>query len=113
MYLFIEQKDITVKKMKRELHEKYKERAKVETVHPVIKRKFGGFLRSMNKINSRKEEIMKFLVYIIIRMVKIIKNYEKINFSKRNSTELSFGNIKGIMEMIISSSFTMHSLMVF
>ncbi|MGC8672367.1 MAG: hypothetical protein ACP5TO_02540 [Thermoplasmata archaeon] len=47
--------------MKRKLPEEYRERAKVETVHSVIKRRFGDFLRSMNKINSRKEEIMKFL----------------------------------------------------
>jgi len=61
--------------MKRKLHEEYRERVKVETVHSVIQRKSGDFLRSMNKINSRKEEIMKFLVYNITRMIRIIKNY--------------------------------------
>jgi hypothetical protein len=82
MYLFTEQEDITIKKMKRKLRDEYRERAKVETVHSVIKRRFGDFLRSMDKINSKKEEIMKFLVYNITRMIKITKNYEKLIFLK-------------------------------
>ncbi|MGC8716198.1 MAG: hypothetical protein ACP5R0_04820, partial [Thermoplasmata archaeon] len=69
-------------KMKRKLPEEYRERAKVETVHSVIKRRFGDFLRSMNKINSRKEEIMKFLVYNITRMARITKDYGKLIFLK-------------------------------
>ncbi len=68
--------------MKRKLPDEYRERAKVETVHSVIRRRFGDFLRLMDKINSRKEEIIKFLVYNITRIVKITKNYEKLIFLK-------------------------------
>jgi hypothetical protein len=46
------------KKMKKGLPKEYKQRTKIETVHYVIKRKFGDSIRSMNKINSRKEVIM-------------------------------------------------------
>jgi len=46
----------------------------------------------MNKINSRKEVIMKFLVYNIHRIIKENKNI--INyFLKRISTRLLFRNI--------------------
>jgi len=69
------------------LPKEYKQRTKIETVHYVIKRKFGDSIRSMNKINSRKEVIMKFLVYNIHRIIKENKNI--INyFLKRISTRL-------------------------
>ncbi len=66
--------------MKRKLPDEYRERVKVETVDSVIKRRFGDFLKSMNKINSRKETILKFIVYNITRMIRIIKNYKKLIF---------------------------------
>ena len=73
--------------MKKGLPNEYKQRTKIETVHYVIKRKFGDSIRSMNKINSRKEIIMKFLVYNIHRIIKENKNI--INyFLKRISTRL-------------------------
>jgi hypothetical protein len=68
--------------MKIKLRDEYREKAKVETVHSIIKRRFVDFLSSMDKINSRKKEIMKFLAYKITRMVKITKNYEKLIFIK-------------------------------
>ncbi|MGC8620186.1 MAG: transposase [Thermoplasmata archaeon] len=90
------------KKMKRKLPDEYRERAKVETVHSVIKRRFGDFLRSMDKINSRKEEIMKFLVYNITRIIKITKNYEKLIFQK--GFLLSSGLIYSIILFLRSST---------
>jgi len=45
--------------MKKGLPKEYKLRTKIETVHYVIKRRFGDSIMSMNKINSRKEIIMK------------------------------------------------------
>jgi len=68
--------------MKKKIPEEYWERVKVETVHSVIKRRFGDFLRLMNKINSMKEKIMKFLIYNITRMIRITKNSEKLIFLK-------------------------------
>jgi hypothetical protein len=59
----------------------------METVHYVIKRKFGNSIRSMNKINSRKEVIIKFLVYNIHRIIKENKNIIN-HFLKRISTRL-------------------------
>ena len=73
--------------MKKGLPKEYNQRTKIETVHYVIKRKFGNSIKSMNNINSRKEVIMKFLVYNIHRIIKENKNI--INyFLKRISTRL-------------------------
>ena len=52
--------------MKKGLPNEYKQRTKIETVNYVIKRRFGDSIRSMNKINSRKEIIMKFWYTIFI-----------------------------------------------
>ncbi|MGB9762653.1 MAG: hypothetical protein ACPLW7_01345 [Minisyncoccia bacterium] len=67
--------------MTKKLPDEYRERAKIKTVHSVIKRRFGDFLKSMDKINSGKEEIMKFLVNIT-KMVKITKNYNETEGGK-------------------------------
>jgi len=57
------------KRMKRHLPEEYNRRPKVETVHSVIKRKSGSFVRSRIPELSEKEIAMKIIAYNIRRIV--------------------------------------------
>ncbi len=57
------------KRMKRHLPEEYNRRPIVETVHSVIKRKSGSFVRSRIPELSEKEIAMKIIAYNIRRIV--------------------------------------------
>jgi len=57
------------KRMKRHLPEEYNRRPIVETVHSVIKRKSGSFVRSRIPELTEKEIAMKIIAYNIRRIV--------------------------------------------
>jgi len=71
--------------MKKHLPEEYKRRSIVETVHSVIKRKSGSFVRSRIPRLAEKEITLKIIAYNISRII-IISNSKFIIL--RFSTEL-------------------------
>jgi len=75
------------KRMKKHLPEEYKRRSIVETVHSVIKRKSGSFVRSRIPEVAEKEIALKIIAYNIRRAI-IISNSKFIFIIFRISTEL-------------------------
>jgi len=73
--------------MKRKLPEEYKRRAIVETVHSVLKRKSGSFVRSRISELAEKEIALKIIAYNIRRII-ILNNSIFILIIIRFSTEL-------------------------
>jgi len=73
--------------MKRHLPEEYKRRSIVETVHSVVKRKSGSFVRSRIPGLAEKEIALKIITYNIMRVI-IINNSIFIFVIIRFSTEL-------------------------
>ena len=73
--------------MKRHLSEEFKRRAIVETVHSVIKRKSGSFVRSKIPELAEKEIALKIIAYNIRRTI-LINNSIFILIIFRFSTEL-------------------------
>jgi len=76
------------KRMKRNLSEEYKRRSIVETVHSVIKRKSGSFVRSRIPEVAEKEIALKIIAYNIRRTI-ILNDSIFIFVIIRFSTELS------------------------
>jgi len=75
------------KRMKRHLPEEYKRRSIVETVHSVIKRESGSFVRSRIPGLAEKEIALKIITYNI-RRILILNNSKFIFIIFRFSTEL-------------------------
>jgi len=75
------------KRMKKHLPEEYKRRSIVETVHSVIKRESGSFVRSRIPELAEKEIALKIIVYNIKRTI-IISNSMFVFVIFRFSTEL-------------------------
>ena len=75
------------KRMKRHLPEEYRRRPIVETVHSVIKRKSGSFVRSRIPELTEKEIALKIIAYNIRRII-IINISMFILIIHRFSTEL-------------------------
>jgi len=75
------------KRMKRHLPEEYKRRSIIETVHSVIKRMNGPFVRSRIPEVAEKEIALKIIAYNIRRTV-ILNNPKFIFIIFRFSTEL-------------------------
>ena len=75
------------KRMKRHLPEEYRRRPIVETVHSVIKRKSGSFVRSRIPEVAEKEIVLKIIAYNI-RRILILNNSKFIFIIFRFSTEL-------------------------
>jgi len=75
------------KRMKRHLPEEYKRRSIAETVHSVVKRKSGSFVRSKIPEVAEKEIVLKIITYNIRRVI-IINNSIFIFVIIRFSTEL-------------------------
>jgi len=73
--------------MKKHLPEEYKRRPIVETVHSVVKRKCGSFVRSKIPELAEKEIVLKIIAYSIRRVI-IINNSIFIFVIIRFSTEL-------------------------
>jgi len=80
--------------MKRHLPDEYKRRAIVETVHSVIKRKSGSFVRSKIPELAEKEIALKIIAYNIRRTV--ILNYSMFIFiiTKDFYRAFNYENIK-------------------
>jgi len=77
------------KRMKRHFPEEHKRRPIVETVHSVIKRKSGSFVRSRIPELTEKEIVLKIIAYNIRRAV-ILNNSIFIFVIYRFSTELLY-----------------------
>ena len=75
------------KRMKRHLQEEYRRRPIVETVHSVLKRKSGSYVRSRIPELAEKEIALKIIAYNIRRTI-IISNSKFILIIFRFSTEL-------------------------
>ena len=75
--------------MKRHLPEEYKRRSIVETVHSVIKRKSGSFVRSRVPAVAEKGIVLKIIAYNIRRVI-ILNNSMFIFIIYRFSTELLY-----------------------
>jgi len=73
--------------MKRHLPDEYKRRSIVETVHSVLKRKSGSFVRSRIPELAEKEIALKIIAYNIRRII-ILNNSIFILIIFRFSTEL-------------------------
>jgi len=73
--------------MKRHLPEEYERRSIVETVHSVLKRKSGAFVRSRIPEVAEKEIVLKLIAYNIRRTI-ILNDYMFIYIIFRFSTEL-------------------------
>ncbi len=65
------------KRMKRHLPEEYNRRPIVETVHSVIKRKSGSFVRSRIPKQLEKEIALKIIAYNI-RRILVLNNFKFI-----------------------------------
>jgi len=76
------------KRMKRHLPDEYKRRSIVETVHSVIKRKSGSFVRSRIPKLTEKEIALKIIAFNIRRTV-ILNDSKFIFVIFRFSTELT------------------------
>jgi len=72
--------------MKRHLPEEYKRRPIVKTVHSVIKRKSGSFVRSWIPELAEKEIVLKIIAYNV-RRTTILNNSKFIFVTIRFSTE--------------------------
>jgi len=75
------------KRIKKHLPEEYKRRSIVETVHSVIKRKSGSFVRSRIPVLTEKEIALKIITYNIRRII-FLSNFIFIIVIFRFSTEL-------------------------
>jgi len=87
------------------LPKEYKRRSIVETVHSVLKRKSGSFVRSKIPEVAEKEIALKIIAYNIRRII-IINNSMFIIVIYRFSTELLFISFVEILnEMLVRSTY--------
>jgi len=82
--------------MKRHFPEEYKRRSIVETVHSLIKRKSGSFVRSMISEVAEKEIALKIIAYNIRRVI-IINNSKFISI-----IEVFYGASKNLSYLIFN-----------
>jgi len=87
-FQYIEQKEKTERGWKKHLPEEYERGSIVETVHSVLKRKSGSFVRSRIPELAEKEIVLKILAYNIRRII-ILNDSMFILIIFRFSTELT------------------------